>query len=164
VPSDVTDHKVAVQRGLGRPGTVCRFVDWDFAAPASREWDLAVTTFAWIPLHAHHVVEVEGSPTSATELVGSGSSSPSTAGPVIWPPCTRLCNYEYLASADGSTGTARGGDPEPSRVWCTLGLRVDGRLFAAGLCIGVYFGLDRGDDGRGGEWAGRYCTNGPSQH
>lgn len=36
------------------------FFDWDFAAPATREWDLAFTAFAWVPLHARHVVREEG--------------------------------------------------------------------------------------------------------
>lgn len=34
--------------------------DWDLAAPVSLEWDLAFTAFAWVPLHARHVVEAEG--------------------------------------------------------------------------------------------------------
>jgi hypothetical protein len=41
-------------------GQLVGFFDWDFAAPISREWDLAFTAFAWVPLHARHVVEVEG--------------------------------------------------------------------------------------------------------
>lgn len=36
------------------------FFDWDFAGPATREWDLAFTAFAWVPLHARRVVEQEG--------------------------------------------------------------------------------------------------------
>lgn len=36
------------------------FFDWDFAAPASPEWDLAYTAFAWVPLHARSVVTREG--------------------------------------------------------------------------------------------------------
>ena len=36
------------------------FFDWDFAGPVPSEWDLAFTTFAWVPLHARHVVEGEG--------------------------------------------------------------------------------------------------------
>jgi hypothetical protein len=34
--------------------------DWDFAGPASREWDLAFCTFGWVPLHTRHVVAAEG--------------------------------------------------------------------------------------------------------
>ncbi len=36
------------------------FFDWDFAGPVTREWDLAFTAFAWVPLHARHVVAAEG--------------------------------------------------------------------------------------------------------
>ncbi|MBA2533284.1 MAG: aminoglycoside phosphotransferase family protein, partial [Nocardioidaceae bacterium] len=36
------------------------FFDWDFAAPVTHEWDLAFTAFAWVPLHARHVVAAEG--------------------------------------------------------------------------------------------------------
>jgi hypothetical protein len=41
-------------------GQLVGFFDWDFAAPVSLEWDLAFTAFAWVPLHARHVVEAEG--------------------------------------------------------------------------------------------------------
>lgn len=36
------------------------FFDWDFAGPATPEWDLAFSAFSWIPLHARHVVTAEG--------------------------------------------------------------------------------------------------------
>lgn len=36
------------------------FFDWDFAGPVTAEWDLAFTAFAWVPLHARHVVAAEG--------------------------------------------------------------------------------------------------------
>jgi hypothetical protein len=41
-------------------GQLVGFFDWDFAAPVSLEWDLAFTAFAWVPLHARHVVQAEG--------------------------------------------------------------------------------------------------------
>ncbi|MEN3306144.1 MAG: hypothetical protein V7603_2346 [Micromonosporaceae bacterium] len=41
-------------------GRLIGFFDWDFAAPVTREWDLAFTAFAWVPLHARHVVSAEG--------------------------------------------------------------------------------------------------------
>ena len=41
-------------------GRLVGFFDWDFAAPVTPEWDLAFTAFAWVPLHARHVVEREG--------------------------------------------------------------------------------------------------------
>jgi hypothetical protein len=41
-------------------GRLVGFFDWDFAAPVTSEWDLAFTAFAWVPLHARHVVAREG--------------------------------------------------------------------------------------------------------
>ena len=41
-------------------GRLVGFFDWDFAAPVTAEWDLAFTAFAWVPLHARHVVAAEG--------------------------------------------------------------------------------------------------------
>jgi hypothetical protein len=41
-------------------GRLVGFFDWDFAAPVTPEWDLAFTAFAWVPLHARHVVTAEG--------------------------------------------------------------------------------------------------------
>lgn len=41
-------------------GQLVGFFDWDFAAPVRLEWDLAFTAFAWVPLHARHVIEAEG--------------------------------------------------------------------------------------------------------
>ncbi|MER7274151.1 phosphotransferase [Dactylosporangium sp. NPDC000244] len=41
-------------------GRLTGFFDWDFAAPVTPEWDLAFTAFAWVPLHARHVVTAEG--------------------------------------------------------------------------------------------------------
>jgi hypothetical protein len=36
------------------------FFDWDFAGPGTREWDLAFTASAWVPLHARRVAREEG--------------------------------------------------------------------------------------------------------
>ncbi len=36
------------------------FVDWDMAGPVERDLDLAWVAFAWVPLHARHVVAAEG--------------------------------------------------------------------------------------------------------
>jgi Phosphotransferase enzyme family len=41
-------------------GKLTGFFDWDFAGPATREWDLAFCAFSWIPLHARHVAAAEG--------------------------------------------------------------------------------------------------------
>ena len=36
------------------------FVDWDMAAPSTREADVAWTAFSWVPLHARRIVAAEG--------------------------------------------------------------------------------------------------------
>ena len=41
-------------------GRLVGFFDWDFAGPVTPEWDLAFMAFAWVPLHARHVVAAEG--------------------------------------------------------------------------------------------------------
>jgi Phosphotransferase enzyme family len=41
-------------------GMLTGFFDWDFAGPATPEWDLAFAAFSWVPLHARHVVAAEG--------------------------------------------------------------------------------------------------------
>jgi hypothetical protein len=43
-----------------RHGALAGFFDWDFAGPATLEWDLAFAAFSWVPLHARHVVTAEG--------------------------------------------------------------------------------------------------------
>ncbi|GIJ56889.1 phosphotransferase [Virgisporangium aurantiacum] len=46
-------------------GHLVGFFDWDFAGPVTPEWDLAFTGFAWVPLHARHIVAAEGFTTFA---------------------------------------------------------------------------------------------------
>ncbi len=36
------------------------FFDWDFAGPATPEWDLALAAFSWVPLHTRQWVAAEG--------------------------------------------------------------------------------------------------------
>lgn len=79
----------------GDQGQLVGFFDWDFAAPVSLESDLAFTAFAWVPLHARHVVEAEDLPPSRTGLDASGSSSTTTTGPAT-------CRYSSAPSRPGS--------------------------------------------------------------
>ena len=53
--NDVTTHNAAWHRG-----TLTGFFDWDFAGPATAEWDVALAGFAWVPLHLQSVVAAEG--------------------------------------------------------------------------------------------------------
>lgn len=92
-------------------GCLVGFFDWDFAAPVSLEWDLAFTAFAWIPLHARHVVEAEGftdfddRPRRLRLFLTAYGWAGDLDG------FLRTMRERVLASADGIERTARGGDP-----------------------------------------------------
>ena len=53
--NDATTHNAAWHQGK-----LTGFFDWDFAGPATPEWDLALAAFAWVPLHVRYVVAAEG--------------------------------------------------------------------------------------------------------
>ena len=53
-------NDAAPYNAVWQDGRLVGFFDWDFAAPAAPEWDLAFTAFAWVPLHARHVAAAEG--------------------------------------------------------------------------------------------------------
>ena len=59
-PGHRPERRSSVQRGLGQPGTTRRLLRLGLRTPVSLEWDLAFTAFAWVPLHARHVVRAEG--------------------------------------------------------------------------------------------------------
>jgi hypothetical protein len=60
-PGLVVGHNdAAPYNAVWSGGRLVGFFDWDFAAPVTREFDLAFTAFAWVPLHARHVVAAEG--------------------------------------------------------------------------------------------------------
>jgi aminoglycoside phosphotransferase (APT) family kinase protein len=53
-------NDAAPYNAVWRDRTLAAFIDWEFAAPVTREWDLAYVAFSWVPLHARDVVEAEG--------------------------------------------------------------------------------------------------------
>ncbi|GAA3293002.1 hypothetical protein GCM10020218_069070 [Dactylosporangium vinaceum] len=60
-PGMVIGHNdAAPYNAVWADGRLVGFFDWDFAGPVTPEWDLAFTAFAWVPLHARHVVAAEG--------------------------------------------------------------------------------------------------------
>jgi hypothetical protein len=84
------------------------FFDWDFAAPVTREWDLAFTAFAWVPLHARHVVTAEGF-TAFEDRPRRLRLFLDTYG---WPgPIIETVRHRVRASAEGIRRTAAAGDP-----------------------------------------------------
>jgi aminoglycoside phosphotransferase (APT) family kinase protein len=62
------EHEVVCHNDLSIPNTVYRngrpsaFVDWDFAAPGRRLWDLAYAVWWLVPLHRPEFMEVIGWP------------------------------------------------------------------------------------------------------
>ncbi|WP_229405535.1 phosphotransferase [Micromonospora sp. NBRC 110038] len=92
-------------------GRLVGFFDWDLAAPVTREWDLAFTAFAWVPLHARHVVAAEGFTAFADRprrlrlfLDAYGHAGP--VGSFV-----EVVRQRVAASAEGIRRTAAAGDP-----------------------------------------------------
>lgn len=56
----VGHNDAAPYNAVRRDGQLVAFIDWEFAAPVTREWDLAYVAFSWVPLHARDVVAAEG--------------------------------------------------------------------------------------------------------
>lgn len=56
----VGHNDAAPYNAVRRNERIVAFIDWEFAAPVTREWDLAYVAFSWVPLHARDVVEAEG--------------------------------------------------------------------------------------------------------
>jgi hypothetical protein len=56
----VCHNDAAPYNAAWQDGRLTGFFDWDFAGPAEAAWDVAFTAFAWVPLHARHVVRAEG--------------------------------------------------------------------------------------------------------
>ncbi|MFB4295891.1 phosphotransferase [Actinomadura sp. NTSP31] len=53
-------HDASPYNAVWNDGGLVGFVDWDTAAPSSREFDLAHLMLTWVPLHARHVAEFQG--------------------------------------------------------------------------------------------------------
>jgi hypothetical protein len=53
-------HDIAPYNAVWRDGRLAGFVDWDTAAPSSRELDLAFAALSWVPLYARHVATERG--------------------------------------------------------------------------------------------------------
>lgn len=97
-------------------GRLVGFFDWDFAAPATPEWDLAFTGFAWVPLHARHVVTAEGFTAFADRprRLRLFLDAYGWDGPVD---CfVDIVRQRVRASAEGIRHTAAAGDPAYQRM------------------------------------------------
>ncbi|WP_432992981.1 phosphotransferase [Dactylosporangium sp. CA-233914] len=109
-------------------GQLAGFFDWDFAAPVTPEWDLAFTAFAWVPLHARHVVAAEG----FTEFAQRPSRLRLFLDTYGWDgplgPFVQIVRERVSASAQGIRRTAAAGDPAYQRM---IDQRVDKALETA---------------------------------
>ena len=109
-------------------GRLTGFFDWDFAAPVTPEQDLAFTAFAWVPLHARHVVTAEGFTAFADRprrlrlfLDVYGWDGPARA-------FVEIVRHRVSASAEGIRRIAAAGDPAFQRM---IRQGVDGSLETA---------------------------------
>ena len=56
----IAHNDAASYNAAWHEGKLTGFFDWDFAGPATPEWDLALAAFSWVPLHTRHWVAAEG--------------------------------------------------------------------------------------------------------
>jgi hypothetical protein len=56
----IAHNDAATYNAAWHQGKLTGFFDWDYAGPALPEWDLALTAFSWVPLHARRIVTAEG--------------------------------------------------------------------------------------------------------
>ncbi|MET7422659.1 phosphotransferase [Dactylosporangium sp. NPDC005555] len=97
-------------------GRLTGFFDWDFAAPATAEDDLASAAFAWVPLHARHVVTAEGFTAFADRprrlrLFLDAYGHPGPAGDFV-----AVVRRRVLANVDTMRRAAAAGDPTFARM------------------------------------------------
>jgi hypothetical protein len=56
----IAHNDAASYNAAWHQGKLTGFFDWDFAGPATPEWDLALAAFSWVPLHTRHWIAAEG--------------------------------------------------------------------------------------------------------
>jgi hypothetical protein len=116
-PGLIVGHNdAAPYNAVWRDDTLAGFIDWDFAAPVTREWDLAFVAFSWVPLHARAVVIAEG--------FSDFASRPARLRRLLqrygWEGDSRefigVVQDRARANADGIRRLARDGDPLFARL------------------------------------------------
>jgi hypothetical protein len=111
VHNDATTHNAAWHQGR-----LTGFFDWDFAGPATPEWDLALTAFAWVPLHVRYVVAAEG----FTDFAARPGRLDRFLGTYGWSGTTseflEVVEARMRAHADGIRGRAAAGDGPSGRL------------------------------------------------
>jgi hypothetical protein len=109
-------------------GELVGFFDWDLAAPVTQEWDLAFTAFAWVPLHARHVVRREGFRAFADRPRRLRLFLDSYGWDGQLADFVSTVQARVTASAEGIQRTAASGDPAYQRM---LDVGVDASLRTA---------------------------------
>jgi hypothetical protein len=109
--NDATTHNAAWHQGR-----LTGFFDWDFAGPATPEWDLAFAAFTWVPLHARWFAAAEGFTDFAArprrlDLFLRTYGWPGTGGEFLDVVETRV-----KAHADGIRDRAASGDEASGRL------------------------------------------------
>jgi Phosphotransferase enzyme family len=56
----IAHNDAASYNAAWHQGKLTGFFDWDFAGPATPQWDLALAAFSWVPLHTRRWVAAEG--------------------------------------------------------------------------------------------------------
>jgi hypothetical protein len=111
-PGLIVGHNdAAPYNAVWRADRLVGFIDWDFASPVTREWDLAFVAFSWVPLHARAVVADEGFTDFASRpdrlrrlLYRYGWDGDATE-------FMRVVQARARSSADGLRRLAQAGDP-----------------------------------------------------
>jgi hypothetical protein len=109
--NDASPHNAAWDRGR-----LTGFYDWDFAGPATPEWDLAFAAFMWVPLHARWFAAAEGFTEFAArprrlDLFLEAYGLPGTAGQFL-----DVVKARMTANADGIRDRAASGDEAAARL------------------------------------------------
>ena len=112
----IAHNDAATYNAAWNQGRLTGFFDWDFAGPATPEWDLALAAFSWVPLHTRHYVTAEGftdfaaRPRRLAQFL-SVYSWPGTAGEFL-----EVVEARIRAHADGIRDLAAAGDEAFGRL------------------------------------------------
>ena len=111
VHNDATIHNAAWHQGR-----LTGFFDWDFAGPATPEWDLALTAFSWVPLHARWFAAAEGFTDFAARPRRLGRFLRTYGWPGTAAEFLAIVQARITAHADGIRGNAAAGDEASGRL------------------------------------------------
>lgn len=112
----IVHNDATIHNGAWRQGRLTGFFDWDFAGPAAPEWDLALTAFSWVPLHARWFTAAEG----VTDFAARPGRLSRFLRIYGWPGTTgdflEVVEARITAHADGIRRNAAAGDEAAGRL------------------------------------------------